>query len=127
MIVLLTLGVGCSGDTKGAQASVAATLEACALLQKADVDAAFAPRVFRLEPENGPDIVGNARMAAVSHCTYASPGASALQMMTVGLVVRQAQTDASGVTVATARAGAVKLNATPAKLKKVAESALARL
>lgn len=136
VILLLTLCSACAGDTKGAQASQAepasqaraaapatATVGACALLLKADVDAAFAPRVFTLEPQNGPDIAGTDRMASVSHCTYASRGASIREMMTVGLVARQAQNDASGITVATAKAGAVKLNATPVDVAGLGDAA----
>ena len=136
VLLLLAVLSACAGDTKGSQtaqsspagqaraaAPAAASLGACALLLKADIDAAFAPRVFTVEPQNRPDTKGTTSMASVSRCTYASRGASVREMMTVGLVARQAQNDASGVTVAVAKEGAAKLNATPVDVPGLGDAA----
>ncbi len=96
---------------------------ACMLTTKADVDAAFAPRVFILEPQTTPDIVGTGKLASVSKCTYASRGASIREMITVGVLVRQAPTDATGMTVAVAKDGAAKLNATPVDVPALGDAA----
>lgn len=136
LVLLLVVGAACSADAKGSKPAAApgsaapastartdAAPGACVLLTKADVDAAFAPRVFALEPEPQPDIAGTDRIASVSHCTYASRGASIREMITAGLLVRQAPTDAMGVTVATAKDGAVKLNGTPVDVPGLGDAA----
>lgn len=132
-VLLLAACAACSGDAKGSKpaatmsaAGSAATSRApsaCVLVTKADVDAAFAPRVFTVEPETTPDIAGTDRIAAVSACTYASRGASIREMITVGALVRRAPADAAAVTVATAKAGAVKLNATPVDVPALGDAA----
>lgn len=88
-------------------------LDACALLLKADVDAAFAPRVFGNGEKGQGDIVGTARLATVSSCTFTSRGASSRELLTVSLLARRAPSDPTSVSIATAKAGAVTLNATP--------------
>jgi len=86
--------------------------DACAMLQKADVEAAFAPRKFD-SGKPGYAVKGSSTRAAVSSCTYTSRGATVKDMVTVTLVVRRAPSDASGTTPGAARAGAVKLKVTP--------------
>ena len=86
---------------------------ACAMLQKADVDAALAPRKFDQGTPGRAVVKSSPNMAAVSSCTYTSRGATARDTVTVTLVARRAPNDASGVTPQTARDGAVKLKATP--------------
>ena len=96
-----------------AAAAQSPPLDACALMLKADVDAAFAPRVFR-EGDKGPGgFAGTAKLATVASCTYSSRGASLRDMLTVGILARRAPSDQTGVTVAVAKDGALKLGATP--------------
>ena len=96
---------------------------ACAVLLKADVEAAFTPRVFK-DGEKGPgDFAGTAKYASVSNCTYSSKGASFRDLLTVGIVVRRAPTDQSGVTLAVAKDGAVKLKMTPVDVPGLGDAA----
>jgi hypothetical protein len=108
-LLALLLAVGNADAT----AQAPAPLDACALMLKADVDAAFAPRVFR-EGDKGPGgFAGTAKLATVANCTYSSRGASSRDLLSVGITARRAPTDQAGVTVAAAKDGAVKLNMTP--------------
>jgi hypothetical protein len=86
--------------------------EACAMLQKADVEAAFAPRKFD-SGKPGFAMAATKTRAAVSSCTYTSRGAKTKDMVTVSLGVRRAPSDATGTTPEAAKAGAVQLKATP--------------
>jgi len=91
--------------------------DACGLLRKADVEAAFAPRAFG-DGKAGPVVVKvtpkNAHhLAAVTDCTVTSTEVSARERLTVGLNLRRAPTDATGVTPEQARAGAAALKAEP--------------
>lgn len=136
IMLLLACCAACSGDARGSKSAAATTAGgtaasstsqrapgACALVTKADVDAAFAPRVFTVEPQTTPDVAGTGKLASVSKCTYASRGASVREMTTVSALVRQAPTDAAGVPVATAKAGAVKLNAAPVDVPALGDAA----
>ena len=126
LLALCASFAGCAGDTKGSEdtaaamsaarsdrAATAGALDACALVQKAEVDAAFAPRVFGNGEKGASDMAGTDRLAAVSTCTFTSTGPSARELMTVSIFVRRAPSDAMGVSLATAKEGAVKLNAPP--------------
>ena len=126
LLALCAIFAGCAGDTKGSEdtaaamsaarsdrAATAGALDACALVQKAEVDAAFAPRVFGNGEKGASDMAGTDRLAAVSTCTFTSTGPSARELMTVSIFVRRAPSDAMGVSLATAKEGAVKLNAPP--------------
>lgn len=89
--------------------------DACAMLQKADVEAAFSPRKF--DPgKPGFAVKSSKTRAAVSSCTYTSRGATIKDMVTVSLVVRRAPSDESAITPEAAKAGAVKLKASPAEV-----------
>lgn len=135
VVLLLALGSACSGDSKGSRTAAATAVlsaagsqaarafDACALLLNADVDAAFAPRTFTLEPTNPPDVVSKGQMAAVSTCTFTSGGASVREMLTVGLLARRAPTDASGVTVVQAKSGSAQLKATPVDVPGLGDAA----
>ena len=135
IVLLLTICSACSGDTKGSRTASATTtadapdeqsartLDACALLLKADVDAAFAPRTFTLEPASQPDFAGTGKLASVSNCTFASRGASVRDMLTVSLLARRAPSDATGVTITTAKAGAAQLKATPVDVPGLGDAA----
>jgi hypothetical protein len=126
----------CSGETKEspgmastsreARSDVAPTRggpDACALVLKADVDAAFAPRVFETGEVGRGNVAGTAKLASVSGCTFTSRGASVKEMMTVSLIARHAPNDQGGVTVATAKDGAAKLNATPVDVQGLGDAA----
>lgn len=136
LVLLVAVFVACSGETREANggssmstgeppevADKEAPLDACALVTKADVDAAFAPRVFETgEPGRG-NVAGTDTLASVSGCTFTSRGASVREMMTVSVVARRAPGDKAGVTVATAKDGAVRLNATPADVAGLGDAA----
>lgn len=97
-------------------------LDPCKMMQKADVEAAFAPRKF----DDGSlvqTIKGSAKLAAVSECIYTSKGASIKEILSVSLLVRRAPTDATGMSPAQARVGAVKLNGTPVDVSGLGEGA----
>jgi hypothetical protein len=108
-------------DVPAAQAVVSAT--ACAMITKADVDAAFAPRVFAEGAKGVGDFAGTAKLASVTSCSFTSRGASFRDLLTVDLLVRRAPTDASGTTVATAKDGAVKLKMTPIDVAGLGDAA----
>lgn len=86
--------------------------DACAMLQKADVEVAFAPRKFD-SGKPGFAIKSTKTRAAVSSCTYTSRGATVKDMVTVTLGLRRAPSDATGITPEAAKVGAVQLKATP--------------
>lgn len=98
-------------------------LDACTLLLKADVDAAFAPRVFGAGEKGPGNFAGTAKYAAVANCTYTSRGSGLRDLMTVGLLARRAADDKSGISVATAKNGAVTLKATPVDVKGLGDAA----
>ena len=112
-----------------ASASIAASeatsgpLDACALMLKADVDAAFAPRVFGAgEPGRG-NFAGTAKLASVSSCSFTSRGASLREMLTVNILARRAPSDQTGMTLAIAKAGALQLHATPVDVPGLGDAA----
>lgn len=115
--------VSTSGNAQSDVAPTAGPLDACALMLKADVDAAFAPRVFGDGEKGVGDVAGSATLAAVSGCTFVSRGASAKEMMTVSVLARRAPDDETGMTVAMAKDGAVKLNATPVDVPGLGDAA----
>lgn len=86
--------------------------DACAVLQKADVEAAFAPRKFD-SGYPGYAVKGSKTRAAVSSCTYTSRGATLKDMVTVTLVLRRAPSAAAAMTPEAAKAGAVQLKEKP--------------
>jgi hypothetical protein len=112
-----------SRDAPSDVAQTTGPLDACALMRKADVEAAFAPRLFgNGEPGRG-DVAGTAKLATVSGCTFTSRGASVREMMTVSILARRAPNDEAGVTVASAKDGAVKLNTTPVDVPGLGDAA----
>ena len=108
---------------RGAAAQTPAPLDACALLPKGDVAAAFAPRVFADGEKGRGDFAGTARLATVANCTYTSRGASLRDLLTVGLTARRAPNDQTGVSVAAAKEGALKLNARPVDVAGLGDAA----
>jgi hypothetical protein len=109
LLGVVTAGVGL-GSVSGAWA--ADDRDACAMLQKADVEAAFAPRKFD-SGKPGFAMKASKSRAAVSSCTYTSRGAKIKDMVTVTLNLRRAPSDETGTTPEAAKAGAVKLNGSP--------------
>ncbi len=103
--------------------SAAQALDACALLPKADVDAAFAPRVFD-KGTPGHSQPGNAKVHAVSECLYTAPGTSPRDVLTVNVLVLRAPSDAARPTLAMAKAAAVQLKATAVDVAGVGEGAI---
>ena len=100
-----------SGDAGSDVAQTTGPVDVCALVLKADVDAAFVPRVFGNGEKQQGYVAGTAKLASVSGCTFTSRGASPREMLVVSIIARRAPSDQTGVTVATAKEGAVKLNA----------------
>lgn len=112
-----------SGDVNGAVAQATGLLDACALLLKADVDRAFAPRVFANGEKGQGNFAGTAKLATVSGCTFTSRGASVREMMTVSILARRAPSDQTGVPLAVAKDGAVRLHATPVDVPGLGDAA----
>lgn len=115
--------VSTSGNAQSDVAQAAGPLDACALVLKTDVDAAFAPRLFGEGEKGVGDVAGSATLAAVSGCSFISRGASAKEMMTVSVLARRAPDDQTGMTVAMAKDGAVQLNATPVDVPGLGDGA----
>lgn len=101
----------------------APSADVCALIPKADVDSAFAPRVFANGQKRPGSFAGTKKLASVLGCTLTSRGASIRDLWTVGLDVRRAPSDESGITVSTAKAGAVTLKATPVDVPALGDAA----
>ncbi len=111
------------GNAESDVAQAAGPLNACALMLKGDVDAAFAPRVFGEGEKGVGDVAGSATLAAVSRCSFISRGASVKEMMTVSVLARRAPDDQTGMTVAMAKDGAVQLKATPIDVPGLGDAA----
>jgi hypothetical protein len=119
-LLVLLLAIG---HARGAAGQSPAPLDACALMLKADADAAFAPRVFIEDAKAPGGFAGTAKLATVASCTYSSRGASLRDLLTVGILVRRAPNDKTGVTVAAAKDGAIKLNKTPVDVPGLGDAA----
>ncbi|MFZ4478823.1 MAG: hypothetical protein ACOYNZ_02900 [Rhodoferax sp.] len=113
----------CTGLWPLSNAVAAQEWDACAMLSKADVDAAFAPRVFEPGARGNEGAKSSPRAADLSSCTYSSPGASVKDRISVTLLARRSPDDASSVTPQTAKEGAVKLNGVPADVSGLGEGA----
>jgi hypothetical protein len=85
---------------------------ACTMLQKSEIESAFAPRKFDAGTLAKQAVKSSAKLADVTSCTYTSQGATARDILTVSLLARRAPDDASGVTPNTAKIGAAQLKAT---------------
>jgi len=116
---VVTAGVGL-GPVAGARA--AADRDACAMLQKADVEAAFYPRKFD-SGKPGYAVKSSETRAAVSSCTYTSRGATAKDMVTVTLNLRRAPNSALVISPEVAKAAAIKLKATPVNVTGLGKGA----
>jgi hypothetical protein len=109
LLGVLTAGVGLWPVT-GALA--ATDRDACAMLQKADVETAFFPRKFD-SGKPGYAVKSSETRAAVSSCTYTSRGATIQDMVTVTLAVRRAPNSALAITPEAVRASAVQRKTRP--------------
>jgi hypothetical protein len=97
-------------------------MDACKMMQKADVEAAFASRKFD-DGSLSQTMKGSAKLAAVSDCIYTAKGASIKETLSVSLLVRRAPTDATGTSPAQARTGAVQFKGTPVDVSGLGEGA----
>jgi len=118
MLALVGAGAGTA-----ATALAAPGWDACAMIKPAELDAAFAPRRFEPGTPGKQQVAGTSTLATVSSCTFVSRGATAKENLTVSLLARRAPSDATGVTPAAARAGAVQLKASPADVSGLGEGA----
>lgn len=112
LLGMVTAGVGLWPFAGGLAAE---GKDACAMLQKADVEAAFFPRKFD-SGKPGYAVKSSETRAAVSSCTYTSRGATVKDMVTVTLAVWRAPSDELAITpeaVKAVKAGAVQLKAIP--------------
>ena len=117
VVLQLVLAANVAAEARGGP------LDACAMMLKADVEAAFAPRVFGAgEPGRG-NFAGTAKLASVSSCSFTSRGASLREMLTVGILARRAPSDQTAMTAAMAKAGAVQLHATPIDVPGLGDAA----
>ncbi len=85
--------------------------DACQMLRQSDIEAAFAPRKFDAGTLAREYVKRTPKTAAVSTCTHVSAGPKPKDVLTVLLTARRAPTEASGITPAVAKAGAIKINA----------------
>ena len=112
-----------AGLWPGSSALAAQDWDACAMLLKADVEAAFAPRVFSPGTPGHDKPKSSPKLADVSSCTYSSPGAFAKDRLSATLLARRSPDDASGVTPQAAREGAIKLKGIPVDVAGLGEGA----
>lgn len=105
-----------------AGASAADDRDACAMLRKADIEAAFVLRKFD-SGTPGLTMKSSKSWAGVSECTYTSRGATIKDMITVTLGVRRAQNDETGITPEAAKAGAAILRGTPVDVSGLGQGA----
>lgn len=118
----LPIAVCIAGLAFSSKVAAVEGLDACKIMQKADLETAFAPLKF----DNGTlaqSVKGSARLAAVSDCTYTSHGGSIKELLSVSLSVRRAPTDAAGMKPEQARLGAAAFNASVNNVSGLGEGA----
>ena len=96
-----------------ASALAAEDWDACKMLLKADVDGAFAPRVFATGSPGHDKAPSSPKLSDVSSCTYSSAGASDKDRLTVTLLARRSPEGESKVTPQSIREGEIKLKGVP--------------
>lgn len=104
-----------------AAAALAQPLDPCALMRKSDLEAVF-PRSFEAGIP-GPPQAGTAKKAAVASCTYTSPAPQPRDMLSVSFVVRRSPEGMKGISLETAKAGAVQVKATPVDVPGLGDGA----
>jgi len=105
-----------------AQPAIAATLNSCALMQQADVQAVFSPRTFD-QGTAGPLQPGTAKLAEVASCTYTSQAANPRDIVSVMLLTRRAPHGVKSVTTEAMKAGVVQLKGTPVDVPGLGDGA----
>jgi len=118
MMILVGAGTGPAAGVLAAPG-----WDACAMMRPADLDAAFAPRKFEAGTPGQQQVAGTSTLAAVSTCTFVSRGATAKEKLTISLLARRAPSEATAVTPAAARAGALQLKASPTDVAGLGEGA----
>ena len=119
LLAMVTTGIGLWSI---AGASAAEDRDACTMLHKEDVEAAFSPREFdSVQP--GFSVKSSPKRAGVTSCTYTARGATTRDTVTVTLGVRSAPSDATGTPPAAAKAGAVQLKTRPVDVSGLGEGA----
>ena len=114
--------LACIGLISVAGAEATEGTDACAMLHKEDVEAAFIPRKFD-SGQPGDAVKSAPERASVSSCTFTSRGSTAKEMVTVTLGLRVASSDSTGTPPAAAWAGAIQLNAKPVAVEGLGEGA----
>ena len=117
--IVLAATLLCSGLSQNA---AAAAFDSCALLQKADVEAAFSPRAFD-QGTASPLFPGTAKLAAVSSCTYTSQGPSLRDIVSITLLARRSPEGVNNVSADAMKAGVVQLKGTPVDLPDLGDGA----
>lgn len=118
--ILVIICFGCCAPN----AAVAADQwNACAMLEKTEIELAFAPLKFDVGTLAKQVVKSSAKLADVSSCTFTSTGTTAKEKVTVSLLARRAPDDTSGVTSSAAKIGAAQLKATTADLPALGEGA----
>lgn len=117
--VFATVAAGALGSLPGI--ALAQPLDPCALMRKADLEAVF-PRSFEAGIA-GPPQAGTAKKAAVASCTYTSPAPQPRDMVSVSFVVRRSPEGMKGISLETAKAGAVQVKATPVDVPGLGDGA----
>jgi hypothetical protein len=113
------------GGLCSATAMAQESWDACKMLRQSDVEAAFAPRKFDAGTLKKSVVKSSPTLAAVSHCTYTSSGATPRERITVSLLARRAPSDSTGVSPQAAKAGAIELKATPVDVTGLGDGAYA--
>jgi hypothetical protein len=85
----LLLGLLGAGWFLLGDAHAADGMDPCKMMQKTDVEAAFAPHKFD-DGSLSQTMKGSAKLAAVSECIYTSKGASIKEQLSVSLLMRRA-------------------------------------
>ena len=96
-------------------------LDPCAMMTKAELEAAFS-RTFDAGTA-GPPQAGTAKRAAVASCTYTSAAPQPRDMLSVTLVVRRSPEGMKGISLETAKAGAVQVKAKPVDVPGLGDGA----
>lgn len=96
-------------------------MDPCAMIRKADLETVFS-RSFEAGIA-GPPQAGTAKRAAVASCTYTSPAPQPRDMLSVSFVVRRSPEGMKGISLETAKAGAVQVKATPVDVPGLGDGA----
>ncbi len=104
------------------QPAAAFTLDSCALMKQADVQAVFSPRTFD-QGTAGPPQPGTAKLAAVATCTYTAQSSNPRDTLSVMLMTRRSPDGVKNVTIEAMKAGVVQLKGTPVDVPGLGDGA----